>query len=272
MRINFILFLFCLLFGLFLWVSLSGALLLLGSLFLLLFIVITLGYSDKAVLFFLSAREIKSNDEPIFHHAAATEAYKLRVPIPSLYFYDGALERAFVLQNRKEISLILSKRLMQTSSAQDLGPICFELLLQAKKGIAPKRTKVMFVIGMISWFFHSVMALILKPFRKREVIEASDMILNYLLHPWLEMMFKISMGQNYFKKLKVFLEDYPHEFSQLKFTAMKWEKPSALYSLPSRKMIELSSVTKNRRFQNMLAIEILPHEWDTLFQEGPRGA
>jgi hypothetical protein len=272
MRINLILFLFCTVLGVFLWVTLSGALLAFGLLGLLAFIIMTLGYPDKAVLFFLSAREIKSNDEPLLFEAASTEAYKLRVQAPSLYFYDGALERAFVLQNRKHISLVLSKRLMLVSASQDLGPICFELLLQAKKAIAPKRTKVMFLLGLISWFVHSVMDLFLKLFRRKEVNEASDMVLNYLLHPWLDLLFRLTMGQGYFRKLKHYLEDYPREFEQLKFTAMKWERPSALYSLPSRKMIELSSVSKNRRFQNMLAIEILPHEWDILFQEGSKGA
>lgn len=265
MRVNLFLTILTLLFGLILWVSLNGAWLVSAGLLWLVFIVITIGYSDKAVLFFLGAREVKSNDEPAFYQAAAQEAYKLKLPVPHLFFYDGTLDRGFILQNKNAINIALSKRLMQTSSADDLTAICFELLLQAKKGSAPKRTKVMFLIGLISWLSHSVVAIFLKLFRAREISQATNIFLNYFLHPWLNLVFRFTLGKGYFRKLRLYLEDYPSEFELLRFTGSKLEHTDELHSLPSRKLLELSSIRKNRQFQNILALEVLPHEWDFLF-------
>ena len=265
MRVNLFLLTFILLLGIILWVIFGGALLVVSGFCLLLFIVVTIGYCDKAVLFFLGAREVRSNDEPAFHQAAAQEAYKLSLSVPHLYFYDGVLDRGFILQNRNSGSIVLSKRLMQFSNLGDLSSICFELLLQVKKGVAPKRTKVMFLIGLISWISHTMVAIFLKLFRAKEVAQTSDILLNYLLHPWLDLIFKLSLGNGYFRKLKNYLKEYPAEYDLLKYTGLKLQRSEELYSLPSRKMLEFSSVRKNRHFQNIQALEILPHEWDFLF-------
>lgn len=265
MRITFVLLFFVLVSGLFLWVTLSGALFVVGCLLLASLIVITVGYSDIAILFFLGAREVKSSDESAFHAAAAQEAYKLAVSQPRLYFYNGALERAFVLQNKKNISLVLSKELLEICTKEELSAICFELLIQVKKNLANKRTKVMFVAGFSSWLLHSFFGFLLRLVPVREFRMSMNWGMNFLLQPWLVFLFKLTLGKKYFKKLESLLKHYPHENDLLQKVGTKLRRPREIYSLPSKKLIELSSVKKSHHFQNILSLEVLPHEWDVLF-------
>lgn len=252
--------------GLILWSTLSGASFVIGLVLWVLFIVITIGYSDTMVLYLLGAREVRSSDEKDFFEAASQEAYKLSVPMPRLFFYNGSLERAFVLQNRKNISLILNKGLLEKCSFSELSAISFELLLQVKKGMAPKRTKSMFILGFMAWITHSIVGTIFSLIPLKDVRKASDWILSYLLHPLLDFLFKIIMGEGYFRKLQSLINDFPFEKDQLNRVGLRLRRPYDYYSLPSRKLLELTSVNKSRHFQNILAIEFLPHEWDFLFK------
>jgi hypothetical protein len=265
MRISLLLTIFYLFLGLFLWVTLSGALFALAASIYFVLLVIAIGYSDTAVLFFLGARELRSSDVQIFFEASSQEAYKLSVPQPKLYFYNGTLERAFILQNKQSLSLVLSKSLLDTCGEDELTAICFELLLQVKKGMAPKRTRVMFFLGLISWIAHTIVSLFLLLIPVKEVRQASDWFLNYLLHPWLSFLFGLILSESYFRKLALHLQDFPLEKEKLKRVGLRLRKADQLYSLPSRKLIELTSVTRSRSFQNILTLEFLPHEWDFLF-------
>lgn len=265
MRATFLLLLSFITLGLLLWVTLSGAFLFVGSLFWLMLLVITIGYPDTVILFLLGAREVRSSDEKGFFEAASHEAYKLSVTMPQLYFYNGSLERAFILQNRQSISIILNKSLLEKFTSTELRAICFELLLQVKKGMAPKRTKSMFLLGFFSWTIHSIVGLIFAIIPNRNFRKAIDLILNYFLHPILDILFKFIMGEGYFKKLSSLLVNFPEEKELLDRVGLKLKKPNSYYSLPSRKLMEMSSVNRSRHFQNILALEFLPHEWDYLF-------
>lgn len=265
MRISLLLTTFYVFLGLFLWVTISGALLTLSMVIYLVLLVIAIGYSDTAVLFFLGARELRSSYVQIFFEASSQEAYKLSVPRPKLYFYNGTLERAFILQNKQNLSLVISKTLIDTCSYDDLAAICFELLLQVKKGMAPKRTRVMFLLGLISWIAHTIVSLFLLLIPMKEFRQASDWFLNYLLHPWLNFLFGLVLSEKYFRKLASHLQDFPLEKEKLKRVGLRLRKADQLHSLPSRKLIELTSVSRSRSFQNILALEFLPHEWDFLF-------
>ena len=266
MRATLFLYLSLALLGLFLWTTFSGALFIIGAIFLIFTLVVSVGYPDTVILFLLGAREVRSSDETDFFEAASQEAYKLAVPMANLYFYNGTLERAFVLQNRGTVSIVLSKSLLDKCTSAELRGICFELFLQVKKGMALKRTRSMFFLGFITWMIHSFIGLILALIPFKEVKQASDWLLNYLLHPWLEFMFKLMMGEAYFKKLETLLNDFPKEKEMLNRVGLKLIKPMSYYSLPSRKLLVLSSVNKSRHFQSILALEFLPHEWDYLFE------
>ena len=266
--ILFLLILICLV-GLFLWITLSGALLVIGFAFLLFFIIVSVSYNDTAILFFLGAREIKSADEPTFYAASSQEAYKLAVTQPCLYYYNGFLERAFVLQNGKTVSLILSKKLLEICTREELAAISFELLVQVKRNLAPKRTKVMFLIGLGSWVSNGLVNILIRLVPYKEFRQTMSLLFLYLTQPWLELVFKFTLGDKYFRKLASVLEEYPLENSILLKVNLKLRKPEEVYSLISRKMIELSSVDKSRHFQNIVTLEFLPHEWDLVFDPKP---
>jgi len=262
MRASLILYIFLTVLGLFLYVTLSGAALVFAFLALGIFLIVSIGYPDTAILFFLGARAVRSGDEVLFYEAAARGAYKLAVPLPELYFYNGALDRGFVLHRGKKISLVLSRSLLENVQSDELAAICFELLLQVKKGMASKRTKVMFLIGSKAWAVHSLSGLVFGIIPVKEFKQASEWVVNYLLHPWLDLLFSFSLGQNYFKKLEASLSEFPLENEMMSKLMLKLPRPEEIHSLPSRKLIELSSTLKSRQYQNILALELMPHEWD----------
>ena len=268
MRSTLILLLTFILLGVFLWINLSGALLLFAALGWLFLVVLSVAYTDTIVLYLLGAREVRSSDQGEFFEAASQEAYKLGVRMPRLYFYNGTMERAFVLQNGPTTSIVLNKSLLDKCSTEELSGVCFELLLQVKKGMAPKRTRVMFFLGSIAWAIHSMFALILMLIPIKEVKQAVGWFLNYFLHPTLDFLFKMILGGSYFKKLENALRDYPREKDLLDHAGLKFRRPVSYYSLPSRRLLEISSGYKSRHFQRILALEFLPHEWDYLFTQG----
>ncbi len=251
---------------LFLWVSLSGFLFSIGACLFAIFLVATVGYPDTALLFFLGAREARSSNEKKFYEAAAQEAYKLAVRIPDLYYYNGNFDRGFVFQSRDSVSIVRSKSLLETCNSDELSAICFELLLQVKKSMASKRTKVMFLLGFFSWFTHSLLGLFLELIPVKDVRRSADWLLIYLLHPVMELLFAIILGKSYFSKLKTLLQEYPYEWELLNRVNLKLKRPYVLESLPSRKLMELSAASRKGHYKNILAMEFLPHEWNYFFQ------
>lgn len=265
MRATLTLFVVFLILAVFLWVTSSGALFVLGMLFWLLLLVITVAYSDVALLYLLGAREVRASDEKIFFEAAAQEAYKLSLSTPRLYFYNGTLERSFILQKGRTTSLVLSKELLEKCSGPEMKAICFEMLLQVKRGMASKRTKAMFLLGLVTWLTHSVIGVLVSLIPFKEFRKTIYWFLNYLLHPFLSFMFSMILGKRYFKKLERYLADFPLEKELLDQVGLKLRKPFSYYSTPSRKLMELTSINKSKNFQSILALEFLPHEWDYLF-------
>jgi hypothetical protein len=272
MRINVLFFIGLALTILFFWTMLSGAWLLVVYCILAFGIFVATGYPDTTILYILGAREVRSDDEESFFTAATQEAYKLAVPLPNLYFYNGSFERGFVLQNKQKVSLVLSRSLLIHAHPAELSAICFELLLQVKKGMASKRTKVMFLLGIKSWLVHAITRILTAFIPSREVKQAIAWLINYLLHPWLSFVFKLTMGKRYFKRLQSFLAEFPKEKEMREKVMLKLNHPIELAHLPSKKLIELTSSNRSRHFQNILALELLPHEWDSLpsFQENIR--
>lgn len=251
--------------GLFLWISLSGALFWLGLSIWFVGLVISIAYRDTLILYLLGAREVRASDESLFYEAAAQEAYKLSLRTPQLYYYNGMIERAFVLQGRKTISLVVSKELLHLCTAVEMRAICFELLLQAKKGMASKRTKAMYLLALFIWPAHSIFGglIALVPFK--ELRNVFSWFINYLLNPFVDFVFKLVLGKRYFRKLDRYLSHFPQEKELLSQVGLKLRRPEFYYSTPSRKLLELTAVNKSHHYQSILALEFLPHEWDYLF-------
>jgi hypothetical protein len=266
MRASFLIFLGFLFLASYLWVTLEGSFLVTVFLIFILMFVFTISYADSLLLFLLSARELRSSDEKPFFQAAFQEAYKLAVPMPRLYFYNGYLERAFVFHNNDNISIVLNKVLLENSSQYELKAICFELLLQVKKGMATKRTKSMFILGFISWTTHSFVSLVMKLIPLKDVRMAADWFVGYLLHPVLDLIFSMVMGKNYFKKLGQYIDEFPHEKELLEHFGLKLRRTIPNDSLTHKKILEFYSLKKNDQYQNIITLEFLPHEWDFFFK------
>lgn len=211
-----------------------------------------------------------SSDEPLFYQEASQQAYKLAVPAASLYFYNGAFERAFVLQNGDNISLVLSRSLLEKAQRDELAAICFSLLIQVKKNLASSRTQGMFILGLMAWFIHGIVNLISKILPSKHSKEAVNLIANYFLHPWLQVNFHLFIGKRYFKKVSGHLEHFPAESSQLRNLYLRLRYPDEIYSLVSRRLMELFPLQGSLHYQNILSLELLPHEWDYYqqYQEG----
>lgn len=267
MRASLFLIIFVILAGLFFWITLSGFWLVLGMMLLLFFVVVSVTYLDRAVLFFLGAREVRSHDERLFFEAAAQEAYKLAVPVPELFFYNGSLERGFILQRGKSLSLVLSRALLSRADADDLRAICFELLLQAKKGMAKKRTRVMFLLGCVTFISRSFVSLIGRLIPSIYVQRSLQSFLSFFIHPVLSLLFKLTMGESYFQTLKNSLKEFPREAEGMERFGLKLRAAEEIYSFPTKKLLELGSSLQSRHFQNILSLEVLPHEWDYLFKD-----
>jgi hypothetical protein len=267
MRAKFLLFLLLLFISLILWVFLSGTWFLIALTILAVFIVISAVYNDTFILFSLGAREVKSDDQSYFYAAALQEAYKLAVGRPRLYFFNGALGRAFVLQNHSRVNLVLHKELLESCTKEELSALCFELLLQIKHHQAIKRTRVMYLIGLISWFSHSIIDLIGKILPFKEIDRSLNWLVQYLLYPWLEIIFKLTLGKKYFRKIQTQLDDYPNELDLIRKVGIKIGDPLKQNHLTSRKILEFSGLNRSRQFQNILLLEMMPHEWDLIFDK-----
>lgn len=265
MRVSLLYLLFVVLWAITSWTTLSGALFFVSLAFLFVFLIISMCYSSISVLFFLGARELRSGDAKALFEASSQEAYKLGIKTPRLFFYNGSLERAFVLENRRDVSLVLDKTLIDSSTKEELKAICFELLLQVKKKMARKRTKVMFFIGMISWLVHSVSKIILLILPGESLKRSFSAVVMFLMAPLFSALFKLTIGKDYFKRISVLLEDFPKEFDDLNRIGHKIRKDGSYHSLSSRKILELASVYKSKNFQSIMLLEFLPHEWDYFF-------
>ncbi len=107
--------------------------------------------------------------------------------------------------------------------------------------------------------------LVTKFIPSKDVKASLNGLVYFMLNPWLDMIYKFLMGKKYFNKLEIFLKEYPNENNLLKDVSSKLIRPDEIYSLSSRKLIELSSVHKSSHYQGIITLEFLPHEWDLIF-------
>lgn len=247
------------------WAILDGAILFLSLFVSFVLLVITIVYPDKMLLILLGARAVHLSGEKEFFEAASQEAYKLSVPIPDLYFYNGTLERAFIFQGSRGSSIVINKRLLERASRDELNAICFGFLLQVKKNMASKRTRVMFILGFLTWLAHTLTSIFIKIFPAEDVKKSINWFVNYLINPMNDLIFRLIIGKQYFNKLQNLLNEYVLEKELLERLGLKLRQPNLSYFVPSKKMFEFQAINKSKHFQNIISIEYLPHEWDYFF-------
>lgn len=77
-------------------------------------------FSDKFILLFLNAREIIEADNSFLFQTFKSNCYRSYVKLPNIYLYSGARYNAFVLDNGKDWSVVIDRRLIENSEEQQL--------------------------------------------------------------------------------------------------------------------------------------------------------
>ncbi len=216
-------------------------------------------------MFLLGAREIRGDDQSSYFESASQEAYKLSLQRPKIYVYEGVFERGYVLQNNKNISLVLDRSFLNRVSKNELSGVCFALLIQAKHGLATNRTKAMLIFGSISWIVNGLGKLLGLFIPSRYFRLSINWFLVLMFYPLIQSLFSMMVGNNYLIKAFQLLDEYPDELRNLKLATMKLKNNSELYSITSRKLIEIASASKTSTYKNTLTLDVLPHEWDEFY-------
>ena len=262
MRVSFFLFLFFTALVVLGWAFLSGWVLGVFYFLLVTGLLVFINATDKILLLLLGSREIKFEYEEELTNRVAQIAYKLGIRPPKLYFYNGVLDRAFILQCGQRISLVYSKNLLDICSDEEVEAVSFELLIQAKNNLARKRSLTLGIIGIVSWISQGFVGSIKKMIPSKRVGEVLNWLIYYAIHPWFMVAFRLMFGWSSLRKVNAQLASYESEAILIDHVKRKINYPDDLYSLPMKKFIELTLINKNPHFQNVLALEFLPHEWD----------
>ena len=248
----------CLL-GFLLW-AFSGLFLGLGILIWVLFTLVAVKFSDRAVLSFLRARQWQSADQTEIFEAILHQAYKLDLPVPEIYTYHGFFQRAYVFTKGKRLTLVFDSNLIQSLSPKEIGILSFFLMIEAKAGISSKRTFLFYFAGAIQTVLHIPVALLSRFQRHNHFAEALQWWEDYLVSPWLELMFRSFLGKKFFKEVKKLLLKYPQEASELKILRHKLMVSPELSSFTHRGVYRLGHQGRSLGKKLVLLFEFFPHE------------
>lgn len=248
----------------FIWVTFSGFKVLALFLICVFIGILILTHCDLLILLFIGAREIQDDDYPILAQIVSQEAYKLSVLKPKLFFYHGHIDRAFVFHQGRRIHLVLGKSLLQSYSEFELRAIVFELLLQAKKKMASKKTKMTFMLIFLMGIIHFVVSMLFKILPFPRLKQAIMWFIFYSIYPPLEVIFKLVIGQGYFKKLSSYLQNFQVESENWEAVKSRLSSPDVMKSLSYKKLMIFFNLSHRDSFQNIFVLESLPHEWDAL--------
>ncbi len=105
-------------------------------------------YLDKIVLILLSSREVIDTDEQKLFQCLKNESYKSFQKVPRVYVYSGDRDGCFILESRKEWTVVLSRKLVERLEVESLE--CFvKYLFDHKKKISMSfRTRVVSLLSM----------------------------------------------------------------------------------------------------------------------------
>jgi len=240
----------------------TGWILIISMIIVLVSSVIMIYYLDRVTLSFLSARPTTLQENEKVFRAANLQAYKLETISPEIYYYHGTIKRAFVLQHGKRISLLLHEDLISDSSDEELGALFFSLLVQVKKGFAKKRTRIMFLIGLIAWGgteTANILGTLLPGKNSRKNCYLAFM---YLFSPISSVLFKVGLGRSFFDQMILSLSSYSQESEEFQ---RYLKKIKTIFLQPSftTKSLQLYLATqKSTNLQIQVILENLPHEWE----------
>ncbi len=225
-----------------------------------LFVILAVKFPDKTVLSFLRARQWQSADQIEIFEAIQNQAYKLDLPVPEIYTYHGFFQRAYVFTKGQKQTLVFDKNLITKLSPKEIGVLSFFLLLEAKAGISGKRTFVFYIAGATQTLIHIPVKLLSKLQKHNKFSEALQWWEDYLIAPWLELMFKIFLGNKFFKEVKKQIQKYPYEVNELKIIQHKLMSTTELTSFTHRGTYRLGHQGRSLGKKLVLLFEFFPHE------------
>lgn len=120
-------------------------------------------YMDKVILFFLGGREIIDQDNQQFFQQLKSESYKNFVKTPKVYLYGGHAPKCFVLESRKEWSVVIDRSLEKEMSLEQTRALVNFIVRFKKSKVAWRLTKshglATLVTGLSYWFLTKFLAM-----------------------------------------------------------------------------------------------------------------
>ena len=248
----------CLL-GFSLW-AFSGLFLGLALAIWLVFVFVALRFSDRAVLSFLRARHWTPAEQTEIFETILHQAYKLDLPAPEIYTYHGFFQRAYVFSKGKRLTLVFDSSLIQSLTPKEVGTLAFFLMIEAKAGIGYKRTLVFYLAGAIQTLIHIPVTLLSKLQLHNRFGAALQWWEDYLVLPWMELMFRAFLGKKFFKEVKKQINKYPIEKAELQILKHKLLNTPELKSFSHRGAYRLGHQGRSLGKKLVLLLEFFPHE------------
>lgn len=238
----------------------SGIVFILGLVIWILYVFIGANYSDKVVLSFLRARQWQPVEKPEIFEAILHEAYKLDMPAPQIYTYYGFFHRTFIFSRKKNMTLVFDRHLLEELTPKEIGLVSFFLMIEAKAKISSKRNLLFYIAGILQAVWYIPVAILAKLQKHNFWREALEWWEDYLLLPWMEIMFKMLLGKKFFKEINNLIAQYPVEKEELKILQKKMLIHDELKSFSFRSSYRLGQQGRGLDKKLLLLMEFFPHE------------
>lgn len=108
-------------------------------------------FPDKWLLHFFQAREAARAEYPVLAQILDNQAYKLSMPTPYLYTYNGFFPRAYAFARFRRAVLVLERGMLDEATSHEMEALLFNLCLQVKEKIAAKNT--FSYLAFAAWWF-----------------------------------------------------------------------------------------------------------------------
>lgn len=229
---------------------------LIAILALLLTLLILNLYPDKFLLHFLQARETTETEFPLAHQVAGNQAFKLRLPAPRIYTYNGFFHRAFAFSAGKRSVFVVEKRILTGVSKEELEALWFALALQIKEKSARHSTFALLAMAICWVPYLKLMTL------WRIAPPVLGWIGQFMVAPTATQLHRLGCNQRTCQRFLRRLGDYPFEESRLRELNGRLTQPRLQLSVARDFTFRASAASHGPREQMILALEAALHPLD----------
>lgn len=220
-------------------------------------------YPDKFLLHFLQAREITETEFPLAHQVVSNQAFKLKLPAPQVYTYNGFFHRAFAFSAGKRSVLVVERRILIDVSREELEALLFSLSLQIKDGTAKKSTFALLSLAVCWVPYLKMMGLWRNP------PQILGWLGQFMVAPAAGLLHRLGFNQNTCQKFLTRLSEFPYEESRLRELNGRFDQPKLHLSVARDFTFRAGAASHGPREQMILALEAATHLMDHL-QVTPR--